>query len=104
VIRVKRASSSSGGGTAVGTTTNTTNFGNILSSSDTTVQAALDTIDNSTYDSIVIIDNAVSGNTTKESDGNWRFKISNGDLLIEKREGGTWNEKSAFIASDNLLD
>ena len=32
------------------------------------------------------------------TNGSWRFYISGADLVIEKREAGTWNEKSRFTA------
>jgi hypothetical protein len=32
--------------------------------------------------------------TPVETDGNWRLKIDGDDLITEKRESGTWNEKA----------
>ena len=32
----------------------------------------------------------------ENTDGTWRLIVSGEDLLIQKREGGVWVEKSAF--------
>lgn len=33
-----------------------------------------------------------------ETDGTWRFAISGNDLSVQRRESGSWVEKSAFLA------
>ena len=32
------------------------------------------------------------------TDGSWRMKLSGGDIVWEKRESGTWNQKGSFTA------
>ena len=34
-----------------------------------------------------------------EVDGSWRLFISSSNLLVQRRESGTWVEKGAFLAS-----
>ena len=39
------------------------------------------------------------GNADKDEDGNWRFRESNGDLVIEKRIDGTWTNADTIAGS-----
>jgi hypothetical protein len=49
-----------------------------------------------------VVDNAElelvkDGNTGFDQDGNWRLRIdTNGDLVIEVRDSGSWVERASF--------
>lgn len=40
--------------------------------------------------------------TDIDTDGNWKFTIDNGDLLIQKRESGNWNTKGAISPNEEV--
>lgn len=45
-----------------------------------------------------IVEITPEGNEVNE-DGNWRFYISNGDLMIQKRVSGTWTNANKISGS-----
>jgi hypothetical protein len=74
-------------------TTSTTNFDGILSAADTTVQAALETVD----DHSAHKGSVATGATTDfvrlgpDDDDSYRLGIVGGELVVQKKSGGTWS-------------